>query len=118
MESITIGYNGKVLCTPFERKGVQAVENKGFATAAHRTVLVGLTVVFGNGKDIFAGDTIFVNGEGQKSWGQAAVTVDGQQVSVCPPDQIVAVKRAQQATADAAPSRTSTLDDIHRQFDH
>ena len=36
----TIGYNGKVLCTPFERKGVEASVNSAFATAKHKTVLV------------------------------------------------------------------------------
>lgn len=98
MDSTTIGYNGKVLCTPFERKGVEALESKGFATAKHKTVYVGLTVVFGNGKDIWPGDVVFVRGDGQKSWGQDAVEVDGKQVCVCPPEQIIAVKHVQQAT--------------------
>jgi hypothetical protein len=101
MDTTTIGYNGKVLCVPFSRNGVEAVQNSGFATAKHKTVLVGLFVVFGNGKDVWPGDTVFVNGEGQKSWGQSAVEVDGKQVCVCPPDQIVAVKRHLVATDDA-----------------
>jgi hypothetical protein len=115
MTSTTIGYNGKVLCTPFERRGVEAIESKGFATAKHKTVFVGLTVIFGNGKDIYPGDTVFVNGEGQKTWGQSAVEVDGKQVCVCPPEQIVAVKRLLVAT-EAVLGGTS--DDIHRKFDH
>jgi hypothetical protein len=104
MTGTTIGYNGKVLCTPFERKGVEAIQNSGFATAKHKTVFAALTVVFGNGKDVFAGDTIFVNGDGQKTWGASAVEVDGRQVCVCPPDQIIAVKRVLQAT-NAMPVR-------------
>jgi len=101
MDTTTIGYNGKVICTPFERMGVQAVENKGFATARHKTVLVGLKVIFGNGKDVYPGDTIFVNGDGQKTWGEKAVEIDGEQVCICPPEQIVAVKHVLSATNDA-----------------
>jgi len=100
MESTTVGYNGKILCGPFERKGVEALESNGFATAKHKTVCVRLTVVFGNGKDIWPGDVIFVNGEGQKSWGQATVEIDGKQVCVCPPEQIIAVKHVLQATQE------------------
>jgi hypothetical protein len=97
------GYKGRVLVVPFEREGTKAVVKSAFAAVAHRSTLVGLEVVYGNGIDIHPGDTVFVKPDGQKSWGADVVTVDDKWIVVCPPEFVIAVKRAPYQKPEATP---------------
>lgn len=109
MDTIT-GYNGKLVCTAFPKKQAEVRLNKGVVTVQQKTVLTQLTVVYGNGKDLFPGDVVYVRGDNARSWGTAdEFEMDEQRVVLVSPEYVLLVKRVGSNTATVV--RSSSCDE-------
>lgn len=90
----TFGYNGYVACVPFEKRAVAVTIRDGVATIDQKVSLTPLRVICGNGKDIGAGDTVWVKPDRAKTWGKDEFEVHGQRIVLCPPGDVMLVTRA------------------------
>lgn len=99
----TIGFNGNVACKPFAKRGAQVQVTKGVGYIDTKLALEGLTVVFGDGKDIQPGDTVWVAPEGMASWGKKEFEVLGEKVVLCEPRYILLVTKVAYSGRAAVP---------------
>ena len=94
--SKTVGRNGQIGVEPVPFKGVETAVNNGFGQIQQKTQMAPLKVVFGDGRDIQTGDTVWVHRSTLKTMTKILV-VDGHEVAICMPGDIVFVTHAQDA---------------------
>lgn len=88
----TTGFNGRVATKLFPKTGNE-MAGEGFKTLSNRNTLVPLEVVYGDGKTIEPGDTVWVRSDLGKSVG-APISVGGQELAIIDPQYIQLVTKA------------------------
>lgn len=92
--SNTYAYRGYIATEPFVARGTGVKVEKGFASLEHRVKLTPLVVVFGSAVEgIEPGDTVWVNPDGEKSFGKQPVEVGEKKIIVFPVQHILLVTK-------------------------
>jgi hypothetical protein len=89
--SKTVGYNGVVGLVPFRSTAVKVEIKNGVGKIENKVNLEGLEVIFGDGKSIRPGDTVWVDQSGSAGWGKKVYEMDGKKFVVCRPEHVVLV---------------------------
>src|ERR1700743_3507824 len=103
MSEIT-GYNGRIFTTPFKLKSIELQVKNGFGIIDNKASLSELTVIYGDGKDIFPDDIVFVESDAYNhGWAKNEIQL-GDKIGIMVKTEFVrAIKRTLQPSTDANP---------------